>query len=57
MYGEKWAEPSFNAIAFYLHVAGYFTFERADDRCALERWILSLDCAIPCIGYRIYHIS
>jgi len=22
MYGEKWAEPSFNAIAFYLHVAG-----------------------------------
>jgi hypothetical protein len=22
MYGEKWAEPMFNAIAFYLHVAG-----------------------------------
>jgi triacylglycerol lipase len=22
MYGEKWAEPAFNAIAFYLHVAG-----------------------------------
>jgi hypothetical protein len=22
MYGEKWAEPGFNAIAFYLHVAG-----------------------------------
>jgi hypothetical protein len=22
MFGEKWAEPGFNAIAFYLHVAG-----------------------------------
>jgi hypothetical protein len=22
MFGEKWAEPAFNAIAFYLHVAG-----------------------------------
>jgi len=22
MYGEKWAEPSFDAIVFYLHVAG-----------------------------------
>ena len=24
MYGEKSAEPAFNAIAFYLHVAGGF---------------------------------
>lgn len=22
MYGEKWRDPAFNAIAFYLHVAG-----------------------------------
>jgi hypothetical protein len=22
MFGEKWAEPAFNAITFYLHVAG-----------------------------------
>jgi hypothetical protein len=22
MFGEKWSEPAFNAIAFYLHVAG-----------------------------------
>jgi hypothetical protein len=21
-FGEKWAEPTFNAIAFYLHMAG-----------------------------------
>ena len=44
MYGERWAEPSFNAIAFYLHVAGYLTFERANCRCTRERWILNLDC-------------
>jgi len=27
MYGEKWAEPAFNAIAFYLHVAGMDPFQ------------------------------
>ena len=27
MYGEKWAEPAFNAIAFYLHVAGIDPFQ------------------------------
>lgn len=27
MYGEKWAEPTFNAIAFYLHVAGIPLFQ------------------------------
>jgi hypothetical protein len=28
MYGEKWAEPAFNAIAFYLHVAGMDPVQR-----------------------------
>jgi hypothetical protein len=34
MYGEKWAEPPFNAIAFYLHVAGKSLFIRTDERYA-----------------------
>ena len=34
MYGEEWAEPAFNAIAFYLHVAGMSSFVTADGRYA-----------------------
>ena len=37
MYGEKWAEPAVNAIAFYLHVAGMSLFVRADGRYAFCR--------------------
>lgn len=31
MYGEKRAEPEFNAIAFYLHVAGKCLFSSVLD--------------------------
>jgi hypothetical protein len=30
MYGEKWRDPAFNAIAFYLHVAGLDVGKGAD---------------------------
>jgi hypothetical protein len=32
IYGERWAEPAFNAIAFYLHVAGMSLFVRDNRR-------------------------
>ena len=41
MYGEQWKDPAFNAIAFYLHVAGLNTREVADfGRYACEGRIL-----------------
>jgi hypothetical protein len=37
VYGEEMGEPEFNAIAFYLHVAGYVVVRVVDEIGLLKR--------------------